>query len=196
MNLDELMGATDVHLASSRRLRRGEQAYAADTKGLAWRIAQGVLRLDHDSHCVDERSFAGLARRGDVIGAETLLRDRYAFSATALTDCVLEPWAGTPGASGVEELFDLVTSIEQRSAAVLRMRCGSAQERVRHVLQLMAPALSTDGKPIALPALRHLADMTVLSIETVSRTLSALRSEGVVHRPRRGRPASPAQSAG
>jgi len=73
------------------RFDRGQRIHARDTKGTAWRIVSGSVRLDREEPN-GEQSFANLAIRGDVIGAETLLFGKYSFTATALTACVLESW--------------------------------------------------------------------------------------------------------
>ena len=67
-----------------RKIPIGGQIYAAESEGIAWRVKRGAVRLDRTTP--EGSQYAGLALRGDVIGAETLLFGKYSFAASAIGD--------------------------------------------------------------------------------------------------------------
>lgn len=163
-----------------RNITTGEVLYGTGDQGLAWRIRRGAVRLDRTSG--EMRSFAGLALTGDVIGAETLIFGHYSFEARALGDTELEPWppSGTPSA---ESLLRTLAAAERRAADALALRAGEALSRVRQLVLLLAgerPTLPVTR--IAVPRLRDMAEITGLTIETVSRTLGLLQKAGVLQK--------------
>ncbi len=152
--------------AGTQRMQvvRGTEIYQAGASGMAWRVVSGTVRLDR----IDEagETFAGLALSGDVIGAESLLFGHYSYRARAVSYCVVEPWL-THDAQGQQEgLLHALAGVQRRMADVLALRCGKAGERVRRLLTMMGEA------QLALPLQRDIADITDLTIETVSRVLS------------------------
>ncbi len=174
-------------MPDSRRFVGGQRIHDTGTEGSAWRLSSGVVRFDlvnEDRGCP---VFAGLALGGDIIGAEALLFGRYAFRATALTDCELSLW---PGRATVERdsLLQALTTAEHRSARVVALRSGQAIERVRRLIRLLLPQAPATARA-ELPPLRDIAEITALTVETVSRTLSGLRRQKVLEpeQQRRGR---------
>lgn len=156
-----------------REVGRGELIYHAGEQGHAWRIVAGSVRLDRDES--EGPAFAGLSMAGDVIGAETMLFGAYTYTAQALSGCVIEPW-GEPTERFGESMLRLLAATERRMADMLALRNGRADERVGGLLALLGSA----GAVFKLPRLRDIADITGLTIETVSRTLHALDEDGVL----------------
>lgn len=60
----------------SRILDAGEAIYHASDTGLAWRVRNGVVRLDTINKG-EEPCFASLAIAGDILGCETMLFGAY-----------------------------------------------------------------------------------------------------------------------
>lgn len=181
-----------------RQLARGEGLYTAGSAGVAWCLLSGSVRLDRAG--IDgEQGFASIAVKGDVIGAETLLFGQYTFSATALAPCVLAPWPGgkvgrdaqsTPFTQSADEtLLHTLARAERRAAEVIALRCGQAAGRVGRLVSMLAqtPAVyeprvadDVDDLQVALPSLQDMAEITALTLETVSRMVSRLRESGVL----------------
>lgn len=158
-------------------------------------LLQGSVRLDRPD-CVDETGFAGIAVKGDILGAEVLLLGRYTYTATALTDCVVAPWPGEARLPEPLELLGALTRAERRAADAIALRCGEAANRVHRLVALMKLSLSARTlSRLMLPALRDMADITALTVGTVSRTLVRMEMEGLLDGAsiRRGRP--PAKSS-
>lgn len=135
---------------------------------------------------------------GDVIGAETLLFGCYTFEGVALSKCLLAPWPGGEAGPANDSLLLALAQTERRAADVLSLRCGQAVERIRRLIRLLVQ--DRDGiehtSPVCrvvLPGLKDMADITALTVETVSRSISNLRRAGILEPQglRRGRP--PAQ---
>lgn len=177
----------DKHLMSpsadvqSVAVERGETIYEAGVEGMSWRVVSGTVRLDQPGP--DGLQFAGMAVTGDVIGAETLLFGRYTFSARALSACVLEPWmvdqAHQPSGP---LLLSMLAATERRMADVLALRSGKAGDRIRRLFEFMTGGLVRGRKTaqLALPRLKDIAEITDLSVETVSRTISHLGADGTL----------------
>ncbi|MBW7862484.1 MAG: Crp/Fnr family transcriptional regulator [Rhodocyclaceae bacterium] len=171
----------EIRPASGSRVTtftRGEDLFHAGEAGLAWRIRSGVVRLDRLGET--GREFGGLALAGDVLGAETLLLGQYSFSARALTDVFIEPWASSPEAATPHMLLQALSSSKERQADSLALRSGTPEHRISQLLAVMGRGLA-HGQRIArvvLPQLRDIAEMTGLTVETVSRTISRLNRSG------------------
>ena len=166
-----------------RKISIGERIYAAGSEGIAWRVKSGAVRLDRITPGGSD--YAGLALRGDVIGAETLLFGKYSFAACAIGDCELEPWLAADKALSGENLLQTLAAAERRAADALALRAGEAFERVRQLCLLLARYRDEGRKEITIPELRDMAAITNLTEATVSRAMSRLRRLGILQR--RGR---------
>ena len=185
MSEHKVMKSEQAPVAQPRQFKRGECVYATGDQGQAWRVVSGAVRLDTVGP--QGPMFASLALPGDVIGAEALVGGHYAFQARALTPCALAPWK-EPKTS----LLGLFTATQRRAAEVVALRGGRAADRVARLVRL----LMGDGEPaqagsqVVMPRLRDVADITDLTIETVSRVAATpARTGGVRGRPRRANPA-------
>jgi CRP-like cAMP-binding protein len=162
------------------RIPIGGRIYAAGAEGIAWRVKRGAVRLDRITP--EGQSFAGLALRGDVIGAETLLSKHYSFEASAIDDCELTPWLTADQALSGKSLLQTLAAAERRAADALALRAGEAFERVRHLCLLLARDRADGRKEITIPGLRDMAAITDLTEATVSRAMSHLRRTGMLQR--------------
>lgn len=166
-----------------RKIPIGDRIYSAGSEGIAWRVRSGAVRLDRIT--AEGSDYAGLALRGDVIGAETLLFGKYSFAASAIGDCELEPWLTADKALSGESLLQTLATAERRAADALALRAGEAFERVRQLCLLLARYRDEGRKEIMIPELRDMAAITNLTEATVSRAMSRLRRMGLLQR--RGR---------
>lgn len=165
----------------------GQRIHDEGAEGAAWRLVSGVVRFDLVDAAGGGPVFAGLALGGDIVGTEALLFGRYSFRATALTDCQLSLWPGRATAER-DSLLHALTTAEHRSARVVALRSGQAIERVGRLIRLLLPQAPAAART-ELPPLRDIAEITSLTVETVSRTLSGLRRQKVLEpeQQRRGR---------
>ncbi len=161
---------------------QGQCIYTSGSSGLAWRVVSGSLRLDRPDDD-GETSFANLAIKGDIVGAETLLFGHYTFTATALSNCVLSPWPEGCGAPAGDSLLHTLAKTERRAADVIALRCGQAAERVRRLVMLLAQKQddSSGSLLVTLPPRQDMAKITALTLETVSRMVSGLRRAGTLN---------------
>lgn len=156
----------------SRQLASGAAIYRAGETGQAWRLQQGVVRLDNVGRA-GEWQFASLAMAGDILGCETLLLGSYGFSASALTDCLLIPWPeGAPALAG-ESLLASLAATQRRAADIVALRGGQAAERVLGLVRLLADSAGR----VVLPSRQDIADITDLRFETISRIISQLQRD-------------------
>lgn len=161
-------------VAKRRQLICGERLHQAGEEGVAWRLQRGVLRLD-SQHSTGER-FASLAIAGDIVGCETLLFGIYTFSASALTECELNPWPEGEQALAGESLLASLARSQQRMADIVALRGGQAMDRVIGLIRLLA---DPHGQVI-LPMRQDIADITDLRFETISRMVKQLERSGAL----------------
>ena len=171
---------TPVSTLRSRKILFGERIHAAGAEGVAWRVKSGAVRLDRIAG--EDRSFAGLALQGDVIGAETLLFGQYSFEASAIGDCELELWFCADKAPSGESLLQTLAAAERRTADLLALRTGEAFERVRQLCLLLAREHCGGYRVITIPCLKDMATITNLADATVSRAMSRLCRMGLLQR--------------
>lgn len=179
-------------------LAAGDLLYRAGTEGNAWMLLEGSIRLDRQG-TADEAGFAGLAIKGDILGAETLLLGSYTYSATALTPCALARWPGETTQPEPGALLRALSCAERRGADAVALRCGEAATRIHRLIALIAHASpARQLSRLMLPALRDMADITALTIGTVSRTLVQMQAEGTLggSKTRRGRPRNSGEITG
>lgn len=172
--------ASDDGTSSARHHAPGERIHEAGASGSAWRVISGVVRLDAPEGADGRLVFAGLAVPGDIVGAETRMFGLCFFGATALTPTKLSPWPGAT-APQADFLMNALARAERRTARMMGLRAGQAIDRVKRLIQLLVP--HRDGEAfieIELPSLRDIADITALTMETVSRSLSGLRRQGML----------------
>jgi len=158
-------------LTERRKGKRGQTLTVAGESGPAWRVIEGIVRLDLPVPFGEEH-FVGIAWGGDLIGAEALMFGRYGYTATAVTPVVLEGWSQV---AAKEPAALLYARFEHRMGEVLRLRAGKAPERIARLFEL---AQSVGAEPLRL-RLRDIAAITGLRIETVSRTLKAMEAGGL-----------------
>lgn len=153
----------------------GERIFEAGAAGPAWRVRHGVVRLDGIASS-GQAEFANLAICGDILGCEAMLSGSYAFRATALTQCELDPWPESPAAGTGESLLKSLATAQRRAADIVALRGGQAVDRVVGLLRLLADRAGR----VVLPARRDMADITDLRFETISRVIKGLERSGVL----------------
>lgn len=167
----------------ARRLyKRGELIHLAGEHGPLQRIVSGAARLDLPTG--NGVSFASLALTGDLLGIESLAFGDYGFTARALTPCTLEVHAPT------EIPLTQMALATQRAAQTMALRNGPAAWRIQRLVAL----LTHEGtQPLSnrrhlLPRLADIAEITGLTVETVSRTTATLGNTcGLPHKTYRQR---------
>ncbi len=162
-----LVHRSSQHLSSNRRLETGEILFRGGESGTAWRLANGIVRLDHAN-----AGFASLAIEGDILGCETLLFGQYTFTATALSPCLLQAWPGD-GQADTLSLLDSLALAQRRAVDLIALRGGQAIGRILNLVRLLA---DPDGQ-VVLPTRHDIAEITDLRFETVSRLIKTLQQQ-------------------
>jgi CRP-like cAMP-binding protein len=165
-------------------LSAGQNVFATgDRPRHAWQLVSGAVRLDEPDAGQDR--FVFIALPGEPFGTEAWFDRPQSCGAAALTDCVLRAMP-RPDANALADC--LGRAMEQRirrSGDIAALRHGSASERVRRLLLMLAPNRADSG-PIdgatdhALPRLKDIATIVDAAPETVSRVLSCLRRSRVL----------------
>lgn len=163
----------------TRPFQQGEQIYAPGTAGICWRVIRGSVRLNRTAHD-GAVLFANLAIKDDVIATETLLRGQYAFSAVALSDCELAPWPEGLSSASKDALVQILAAAEHRAADVVALRLGLAIDRVMRLIEMLAQRDENHDLCFVLPKAQDISEITDLTKETISRTISALKQKEII----------------
>jgi Cyclic nucleotide-binding domain len=169
-------------LPESVRARAGQDGlFKAGERGPLWRVVEGTARLDRENG--SSRLPVQLALPGDLIGIEALCDQPYQFTASAFTDCKLEPVSVASEPERHALLRQALFQQQVRSHDMATLRTGSVLSRLANLLRLMglpwqgAQAVDetrADALRAALPALRELAQIVDAKSETVCRALAQL----------------------
>lgn len=165
----------------TRVFQQSEQIYCPGTSGICWRVVSGSVRLNRMTN--DGKAlFANLAVQGDVIGAETLLMGQYAFFAVALSECELAPWPDGLGSASKGSLLHILAAAERRTADVVALRSGLALDRVMRLILMLAQRDENADFCFTLPKGQDISEITDLTKETISRTISLLKHDGILRK--------------
>ena len=166
----------------SVRVRAGQDGFfKAGDVGPLWRVVEGTARLDRETG--SSRLPVQLALPGDLIGIEALCDQPYQFTASAFTDCRLEPVVVSGELERQALLRQALFQQQMRSHDMATLRTGSVLSRLASLLRLMGlpwqgahvvDEARADALRASLPALRELAQMVDAKSETVCRTLAQL----------------------
>ena len=165
----------------TRSFQQGEQIYSPCSAGICWRVISGSVRLNRMDNA-GTMLFANLAVKDDVIGTETLLIGQYAFSAVALSDCELVPWPEGLSSPSKDSLLHILSAAESRTADVVALRSGLAIDRVTLLIEMLAQRDENHDLCFALPKGQDISEITDLTKETISRTVSNLKHEGMIRK--------------
>ncbi len=172
--------------ASMCVLKRGQVLARAGEVGSVWQVHAGVLVLREPS--LGGGQAVQLALPGDLVGAEALCGECYAFDVTTLLPSSLFRVRCHDEVSTHLALQRAYQQQRQRQGDMLQMRSGTVRERLQYLLRL----LTDDGHaPVGLarhelPTLRVMAGIVGSTIETVCRELNTLtqrESAKVFHMP-------------
>jgi CRP/FNR family transcriptional regulator, nitrogen fixation regulation protein len=176
-----LMGAVMAHSRNSEIFGEGEPAE------FLYRVMSGCVRT-YKTLNDGRRQISGFYMPGEVFGLS--FDDEHAVSAEAIaeTKVLVIKRSAVDGLAGrdpaiAHDLFTLSGRELRRAEGRVLLLIKSAQERVAGFLLEMAERMSTEDS-VELPMSRQdIGDYLGLSIETVSRTLTALEGTAAIALP-------------
>lgn len=183
-SLSPVASPTDVWQGAARlKFRQGAEIYAQDEDAdLIYQLVEGVVRTSHLSFD-GRRQIGDFYYPGDVIGVE--MGETHRFSAEALGDCEVlalrRSGSAAYDAGRLDRLIWQATAAElQRTQShMLLLGQTTACEKVARFLIDIAARFRGDS--VYLPMGRQdIADYLGLTMETISRMLGRLQSDGVV----------------
>lgn len=174
---------TDWAGAARLTFRQGEEIYAQDEDAdLIYRVVSGAVRTSH-LLADGRRQIGDFYYEGDILGVEMATVHR--FSAEALGDCevlaIRRSGSTAYEAGQVERMIWAATAseLDRTQSHMLLLGRATACEKVARFLLDIADRFR--GEVVALPMSRQdMADYLGLTIETISRMLGRLQSEGLV----------------
>ena len=193
-----LLGMADINVDSDSRFRRrrvkaGQWVFSAGEKfNAVFIVYSGFLKtllLDDGGN----QQILGFPMRGDLLGIDGLHNQQYASQASALTDCdlVVIPFReltrlGHQNAMLENWLYRAMSRELVREHAVVGMLgTMGAEARVARFLVALSERFAAIGYSPSCFNLRmtrqEIGSYLGLTIETVSRSLSALHDDGLIH---------------
>ena len=169
-----------------KTIKRGHLLVSAGEFGPAWRVTQGVFRLERLG--LDGLSLVQLALPGDLLGVESLCGEAYVYTVTAITTGTVQ----TQTTQGELSRFGIVAKAylqqQRRTHDMMKLRGGPVSARLEHFLKLLSR--DADGNKHALdrrdlPILKEVAAIVDISAETVCRELNAFLPARVYLRSKR-----------
>jgi CRP-like cAMP-binding protein len=154
-------------------LSAGELLYEADAVGVVWQLESGALRQDRA-----DGQFEQLVLPGDMMGLELLAASPYRHTARALVRCAVRYCKLGSGAERRMAMAEGLLQQQRRMADLVSLRTGPTQDRLKHLLLLLAPDQSgwdDGGTRFALPTLKDMAAILDAAPETVSRIFANLK---------------------
>lgn len=185
-----------------RHVRRGQALFhSGEPFGHCWSVRTGSLKTS--MHFPDGREqVTGFHFPGELLGADAIAAEKHVTTAVALADstvCAL-PLALSPRAADAAPRARLwsaiaMAALREREVTALLASSG-AQQRLAAFLLDLASRMQEDGRParqLRLPMSRSdIASLLGISVETVSRSFTALARQGLIDvRRQRVRIASP-----
>ncbi|MBC3935311.1 Crp/Fnr family transcriptional regulator [Undibacterium sp. CY7W] len=145
-----------------------------------WCVKSGAIRIDTlaPEATTAKPSFLRLALKGDLLGVERLAAVPDQLRLTAITPSCLSPVNLAEEQQWQQCVLQALLSAHQRHREAIALRCGTVEERVRRLLQLLADAEQDQaGTDLActLPSLGNMADILLSTRETICRALTHLR---------------------
>ncbi|MCA6215321.1 Crp/Fnr family transcriptional regulator [Ideonella sp. B7] len=164
---------------SISELAAGDVLAAPGAPGPLWRLKSGALRLDRLDP-VDPAGglFMQLVLPGDLVGLEGLAGEAAAYRVRAIVPSRVQR---LPAGSVAERLHWMAEGLlqqQRRGEDLVLLRSGSAQDRFKQLLLLLAPEAAASADDVSawdLPTLKDMAAIIDTAPETVSRILSSLR---------------------
>jgi CRP/FNR family transcriptional regulator len=176
-----------------RTLARGQTlVWAGDEAAACANVVAGVLKITAVDAGGRER-IAGLLYPGDFIGHP--FGGRELHTVTAASDAELCVFARADFAAALGRFHHMAGALLQRTLDALdasrlaNLMIGQTSARARVAgflsdLAARAPGAGCAGAPVGLPVTRgEMAELLGLTIETVSRQMTALRGERVIETP-------------
>lgn len=157
-------------------LASAEVLFDAGGTGSVWQLTHGALRLDRITR--EGPRFIQIVLPGDVMGLELLASSPYTYTARAIVPSRAQRLAFISDAERYQALVHALAQQQRRLEDLVRLRSGTAQDRLKHLLLLLAPAApawTDEGTPCALPTIRDVAAILDTAPETVSRIFANLR---------------------
>lgn len=151
----------------------GATLFRTGETGGVWQVVGGLIRLEAKQPA--QAGLVRLALPGDVLGAETILAQPYALTATAVMTCELSQISVDSETHRVLILAAAFLQGQQRSAEAMRLREGSVAERLDRLLRLLSLQAEDDvrsARQRRLPiTLKDVALIIDSSPESVCRSL-------------------------
>jgi len=173
--------------ASLRKLEGKEHVFCeGDPRIHVFRVEEGVIAI-YKTLCDGRRRIIDFAYAGDLIGLGVL--DVHILSAQAtcpakvrcLSASTLEALAETDAALALKLYKSVCQELSATRSLLVTVGQRSAVERVASFLLALRRKTAADADTVTLAMRRSdIADLLGLTIETVSRTLTRLRTMGII----------------
>lgn len=160
--------------AQLSHLDSGDVLYNAGHDGGIWQLQSGALRLDRIER--EGPRFMQLVLPGDLIGLELLAAFPYAYTARAIVPSMVTLRDLPTEDKRRAALVDGLLQQQARTADLIALRTGTAQDRLKRLLLLLSADAAQDQHAArVLPTIKDVAAIIDTAPETVSRIFANLQ---------------------
>lgn len=159
-----------------QELAAGQTLYEAGEVGSVWQLETGALRLDRMDAAGGR--FVQIVLPGDLLGLELLVAYPYAHNARAIVPSQVRRRTLSGEAERRLVMMEGLMQQQRRGEDLVMLRSGAAQDRLKHLLLMLAPEETpwlAEGAACALPTIKDMAAIIDTSPETVSRIFANLK---------------------
>lgn len=157
-------------------LATGDVLFEAGGMGTVWQLESGAMRLDRVNR--EGARFMQIVLPGDLLGLELLAAYPYAYTARAIVPSQARRRGMGSDAERRMVLVEGLAQQQRRGEDLVMLRTGPAQDRLKHLLLLLAPhdtPWGTAGMTFPLPTIKDMAAIIDTAPETVSRIFANLK---------------------
>lgn len=161
------------------------QVVAEPTLNEYYLLVSGCIRINYVNQ-KGESTFVRLVLPGDYLGVERFTESQLSIEYVTITPCTIQREFAVYSELPADVLKTvLIQSYKRCKDVVAYLRCGSAQERLTHLLMMM---VKPDSKTVMaktelnclMPSIKDMAHIVDVAPESISRTIASLKKDNVL----------------
>lgn len=148
-------------------------------------LLAGCIRINYVNK-KGESTFIRLVLPGDYLGVERFTESQLSVEYITITPCSIQREFAVNSELPADVLKTvLIQSYKRCKDVVAYLRCGSAQERLTHLLMMMVspePQQKSTSSEIAclMPSIKDMANIVDVAPESISRTIANLKKDNIL----------------
>lgn len=148
-------------------------------------LLSGCIRINYVNQ-KGESTFIRLVLPGDYLGVERFTESQLSVEYITITPCSIQREFAVNSELPADVLKTvLIQSYKRCKDVVAYLRCGSAQERLTHLLMMMVSPehqqkSNTTERACLMPSIKDMANIVDVAPESISRTIANLKKDNIL----------------